>query len=104
MQYEEAEQALKQALTMGAEQAELYFHLSYAQLKQENYKEGIQNLQKAIARNPGMKEAYYNLALIYSEQEEYEYAIEVLERAFERGIRDQSLEELHKEILKKIER
>lgn len=100
-QYEEAEKALNQALNKGGGQAELYFHLSYAQLMQKNYEEGIKNLQQAIARNPDMKEAYYNLALIYAEQKEYSYAVEVLERAFERGLRDEALEKLYQEIMKK---
>lgn len=102
--YEEAEKALKQALDKGGDQAELYFHLSYAQLKQGNYDQGRKNLQETIARNPGMKEAYYNLALVYAEEKEYQFALEVLERAFQRGLKDEKLEELHNKILEQMGR
>ncbi|EGL81714.1 Rhomboid family protein [Caldalkalibacillus thermarum TA2.A1] len=102
-QYEKAEETLLMAKEKGADQAELYFHLSYAQLKQNKYDEGRINLQEAIARDPDMMEAYYNLALVYKEQQEYAYAAEVIERAYQRGIRDEKLEELYEQILREQE-
>ncbi|WP_307341860.1 rhomboid family protein [Caldalkalibacillus uzonensis] len=99
-QYEKAEETLLLAKDKGADQAELYFHLSYAQLMLEKYDEGRVNLQEAISRDPDMMEAYYNLALVYKEQNEYAFAVEVIERAYQRGIRDEKLEELYEQILR----
>jgi len=63
--------------------ANVYFLLSYTQIKEGEFDEAKENLFVVIDKEPSFHEAYYNLALVYYEEKQFEQALEKVEDAIE---------------------
>ncbi|WP_313798283.1 rhomboid family intramembrane serine protease [Cytobacillus sp.] len=63
--------------------AEVYFLLSYAEIKLNEFTQAKEHLQLAIDKRADFHEAYYNLALIYVDEKNYIEAKKCAEKAVE---------------------
>jgi rhomboid protease GluP len=54
--------------------SQMYFVLSFTEIKLNKYNDAKVHLEKAVQLDPGLSEAYYNLALIYLEENNIEQA------------------------------
>jgi|GEM_PF-6684646 len=75
--YEEAAEALHQALAADSENADYYFHLGLVCLKQEDLRQAADAFAQAVRCHPLYYEAYYNLGVLSvrqgCSQEAYEW-------------------------------
>ncbi|MDF2789165.1 MAG: serine protease of Rhomboid family [Neobacillus sp.] len=78
--------------------AEVYFALSFIEIKLGNLKEAKSHLLKVIELDPDLPEAYYNLALIYLEENDISNAKENAEKAAEIKPSQQEYTELAEEL------
>ncbi|MEZ5591704.1 MAG: tetratricopeptide repeat protein [Gammaproteobacteria bacterium] len=80
-QYAQAQNALKQHLNKGTEDARIYFLLGIAQFRQGDLSAAITTLSTMTELFPQLPEAYINLAAVYAEQGTYEQARQTLLKA-----------------------
>ena len=78
--------------------AEVYFALSFIEIKLGELKEAKSHLLKVIELDPDLPEAYYNLALIYLEENDISNARENAEKAAEIKPSQQEYSELAEEL------
>lgn len=80
--YDEAYKILKDALDKAqSPSAQLYFQLSYVEMKKDLLSEAKPHLLKAIELNPKFDEACYNLALLYMQENDLQSAKKYAEKA-----------------------
>jgi rhomboid protease GluP len=80
--YDEAYKILKEALDKTPNpSAQLYFQLSYVEMKKDLLNDAKPHLLKAIELNPNFDEACYNLALLYMHESDLQSALEYAEKA-----------------------
>jgi rhomboid protease GluP len=97
--YEEAYQVLtKYAEKSNKPSADVYFALSFIEIKQGELKEAKSHLLKVIELDPDLPEAYYNLALIYLEGNDLLNAKENADKAAEIRPSQQEYVELVQEL------
>lgn len=82
--------------------AEVYFLLSYAEIKLNEFSQAKEHLQLAIDKRADFHEAYYNLALIYVDEKNYTEAKKCAEKAVELKPEQTDYGNLLKEINKYI--
>jgi rhomboid protease GluP len=81
-QYDKAYTILKEALQKAPNpSAQLYFQLSYIEMKKDQNSVAKTHLLKAIELQPNFDEAYYNLALIYLQENDLQSARKSAEKA-----------------------
>lgn len=81
-QYKKAYELLKSAEKISKQpSAQIYFELSYNEIKMGILPDAKTNLLKAVKYNPTFHEADYNLALIYLEENDYHNAKKYADRA-----------------------
>ncbi|WP_369689636.1 rhomboid family intramembrane serine protease [Neobacillus niacini] len=81
--YEQAYGVLTKYAESNQPSAEVYFALSFIEIKLGELKEAKSHLHKVIELDPDLPEAYYNLALIYLEENDVLNAMENAEKAVE---------------------
>ena len=72
--YQEAIDALQNAIALDADLVDAHYHLGYAYVEQGHYDQAIPHLERAIAIAPNLKRAHYNLARAYRESGNLEAA------------------------------
>lgn len=81
-QYKHAYQTLKNIAEKSKNpSAQVYFLLSFSEIKLEMLREAKLHLQQATKLDAEFDEAYYNLALIYMEENNYDQALKNAEKA-----------------------
>jgi rhomboid protease GluP len=81
-QYDEAYRILKDALDKTKNpSAQLYFQLSYVEMKKDQLNDAKPHLLKAIELNPNFDEACYNVALLYLQENDLQSAKKYAEKA-----------------------
>jgi rhomboid protease GluP len=81
-QYDQAYRTLKSVEKRSKDpSAQVYFLLSYSEIKKGMFPDAKTHLQKAIKLEPKFHEAYYNLALISIEENNYKQAKIYAEKA-----------------------
>jgi rhomboid protease GluP len=78
--------------------AQVYFLLSFSEIKQEMLPEAKLHLQQATKLEPEFDEAYYNLALIYMEENNYDLALKNAEKAVQLKPNQKEYQNLAEEI------
>ena len=72
--YQEAIDALQNAIALDADLVDAHYNLGYAYVEQGHYDQAIPHLERAIAIAPNLKRAHYNLARAYRESGNLEAA------------------------------
>ena len=72
--YQEAIEALQNAIALDADLVDAHYNLGYAYVEQGHYDQAIPHLERAIAIAPNLKRAHYNLARAYRESGNLEAA------------------------------
>jgi rhomboid protease GluP len=96
--YEQAYDVLTKYAESNQPSAEIYFALSFIEIKLGDLKEAKSHLLKVIELDPDLPEAYYNLALIYLEENDISNAKENAEKAVEIRPGQQEYAELAEEL------
>ncbi|WHX99316.1 rhomboid family intramembrane serine protease [Neobacillus sp. DY30] len=96
--YEQAYDVLTKYAESNKPSAEVYFALSFIEIKLGELKEAKSHLLKVIELDPDLPEAYYNLALIYLEENDILNAKENAEKAVELRPNQQQYTELVQEL------
>jgi rhomboid protease GluP len=96
--YEQAYDVLTKYAESNNPSAEVYFALSFIEIKQGELKEAKSHLLQVIELDPDLPEAYYNLALIYLEENDILNAKENAEKAAEIKPSQQEYTELVQEL------
>jgi rhomboid protease GluP len=96
--YEQAYDVLTTYAESNKPSAEVYFALSFIEIKLGELKEAKSHLLQVIELDPDLPEAYYNLALIYLEENDILNAKENAEKAAERRPSQQEYAELAEEL------
>ncbi|TMU86030.1 rhomboid family intramembrane serine protease [Bacillus sp. BHET2] len=97
-QWKEAEEILTPVVEEGEPNAQTYFYLSYAEIKQNNLAGAREHLVQAIKEDGQFHEAHYNLALILLDAKEREEALIHAKKAYELNRREEKYEKLYKEL------
>lgn len=82
-EYEKAFELLSDYTQKEEVSAEIYFLLSYSEIKLNHLDEAEKSLLKVLELEPNFHEAHYNLALVYIEKNDYENAKLHAEKAVE---------------------
>lgn len=80
-EYNQAEEWLKKAITLQADNARLYYNLGFAQKALDKDQDAIASYQKAITLEPNYQDAYINLGNIFSTQNQTQQAIQAYSSA-----------------------
>lgn len=96
--YEQAYDVLSTYAESNKPSAEIYFALSFIEIKLDDLKEAKSHLLQVIEMDPDLPEAYYNLALIYLEENDVLNAKENAEKAAEINLGQQEYTELVQEL------
>ncbi|MFJ5758013.1 rhomboid family intramembrane serine protease [Neobacillus sp. NPDC093182] len=96
--YEQAYEVLIKYAESNKPSAEVYFALSFIEIKLGELKEAKSHLLQVIELDPDLPEAYYNLALIYLEENDISNAKENAEKAAEMRPSQQEYAELAEEL------
>ena len=72
--YQEAIDALQNAIALDADLVDAHYYLGYAYVEQGSHDKAIPHLERAIAIAPNLKRAHYNLARAYRESGNLEAA------------------------------
>lgn len=81
--YDKAYRLLTNAIQTHQSSAELFFQLSYVEIKRTDLSSAENHLQRAIELDPYFHEAYYNLSLIYYELGNKEESLTYAQKAAE---------------------
>ncbi len=95
---DKAYEMLVDAEEEGADSAEFYFYLAYAEIKLAKFEAAREHLEIVTEKEPSISEAHYNLALVYLQLEEYDSAKEAAEEAIRVEPENESYQELINEI------
>ncbi|MFD1781295.1 rhomboid family intramembrane serine protease [Fredinandcohnia salidurans] len=93
-----AYEMLKSAEEDGTDSPEVYFYLSYTEIKLGKLEDARDHLLIVTQKAPDISEAHYNLALIYVQLQEFENARDAAERAVELDPENENYQELINEI------
>lgn len=93
-----AYEMLKSAEEKGTESPEVYFYLSYTEIKLGKFEEAKDHLKFVTKKAPDISEAHYNLALVYMQLVDFENAKVAAEQAIKLDPDNENYEELLKEI------
>ncbi|WP_142323644.1 rhomboid family intramembrane serine protease [Bacillus sp. AFS015802] len=96
--WEEAEKILIPVVEEGSPNAQTFFYLSYAEIKQNKLAPAKKHLMAAIEEDEGFHEAHYNLALILIDSGDREEALIHAKKAYELNRQDENYEKLYKEL------
>ncbi len=94
----EAYELLKSAEEKGVDAPEVYFYLSYAEIKLGKTEDAREHLEIVTKRAPAISEAHYNLALVYVQLQEFENAKKAAEQAIEADPDNENYQKLMDEI------
>jgi rhomboid protease GluP len=98
-QYDKAYQTMKNVIEKGEHpSAQVYFLLSFSEIKQGMLTDAKAHLQQATKLEPKFHEAYYNLALIHIEENDYTHAKINAEKALRLKPKEKRYSELVNEI------
>ncbi|MCA1058066.1 rhomboid family intramembrane serine protease [Rossellomorea aquimaris] len=97
-EWEETEQLLLPVVEEGAPNAQTYFFLSYAEIKQNKLSLAKKHLMAAVDEDYTFHEAHYNLALILIDTGNREEALLHAKKAYELNRQDEKYEKLYKEL------
>ncbi|MDX8341826.1 rhomboid family intramembrane serine protease [Rossellomorea sp. YZS02] len=96
--WEEAEKLLIPVVEEGSPNAQTFFYLSYAEIKQNKLAAAEKHLMAAIEEDESFHEAHYNLALILIDSGKKEEALLHAKKAYELNRQDGNYEKLYKEL------
>ncbi|WP_226673136.1 rhomboid family intramembrane serine protease [Rossellomorea aquimaris] len=96
--WEEAEKLLIPVVEEGSPNAQTFFYLSYAEIKQNKLAAAEKHLVAAIEEDESFHEAHYNLALILIDSGKKEEALLHAKKAYELNRQDGNYEKLYKEL------
>ncbi|MFS0861555.1 rhomboid family intramembrane serine protease [Fredinandcohnia sp. 179-A 10B2 NHS] len=97
-EFEEAYKLLTQAEEKGTTSPQLYFYMSFAEIKLGKFEDAKDHLLIVTEEEPTISEAHYNLALVYMQLKDYHSAKQSAERAVEENPDNESYKELISEI------
>jgi rhomboid protease GluP len=97
-EWEEAVNILTPVVEEGDPNAQTFFYLSYAEIKQNQLAPAKEHLMAAIEEDEGFHEAHYNLALILIDSGSREEAFLHAKKAYELNKKDKNYEKLYKEL------
>jgi rhomboid protease GluP len=100
--YETAYKLLSKFKKEKTDLPEVYFLLSYVEIKLAKYDDAVENLQLTIQLNPNFHEAHYNLALLYKDKRKYHLAYESAEEAYKLQPENKTYEKYYHELKKLI--
>ncbi|OXS63102.1 hypothetical protein B1B00_06235 [Bacillus sp. DSM 27956] len=97
-EWKEAEDILSPVVEEGSPDAQTYFYLSYAEIKQNKLAPAKKHLKAALEEDDRFHEAHYNLALILIDSGEREEALLHAKKAYELNRQDKNYKKLYKEL------
>jgi len=93
-----AYEMLKNAEEKGVDAPEVYFYLSYAEIKLGKLEDARDHLEIVTKRAPDISEGHYNLALVYVQLQEFDNARNAAEQAIKVDPDNENYQELIKEL------
>ncbi|MEH7224562.1 rhomboid family intramembrane serine protease [Bacillus sp. JJ1566] len=97
-EFQKAYDMLKTAEEKGADAPEVYFYLSYTEIKLGKFEEARDHLKIVTIKAPDISEAHYNLALVYVQLQEFVNAKKAADQAIKLDPENENYKELIKEI------
>ncbi|MEH7236022.1 rhomboid family intramembrane serine protease [Bacillus sp. JJ1562] len=97
-EFQKAYDMLITAEEKGADAPEVYFYLSYTEIKLGKFEEARDHLELVTIKAPEISEAHYNLALVYVQLQDFDNAKKAAEQAIEEDPDNENYKELLKEI------
>ncbi|WP_010678120.1 rhomboid family protein [Bacillus timonensis] len=93
-----AYEVLKKAEENGVESPEVYFYLSYTEIKLGKFEDARDHLEVVTEKAPDISEAHYNLALVYIQLLDFEKAKSAAEQAIKLDPDNENYQEIIDEI------
>lgn len=97
-EWEEAEKLLTPVVEEGSPDAQTFFYLSYAEIKQNKLPAAKKHLIAAIEEDESFHEAHYNLALILIDSGNREEALLHAKKAYDLNRQDKNYEKLYNDL------
>ncbi|MCC3356725.1 rhomboid family intramembrane serine protease [Bacillus sp. REN16] len=95
---QKAYDVLLTAEKQGTDSPEVFFYLSYTEIKLGKLEEARDHLEIVTNKAPKISEAHYNLALVYVQLQDYEHAKKAVEQAIKVDPENENYKELMNEI------